>query len=97
MGEWWCNKELYCLFKIVKKKIVFTRVNFIFLNRIINPLINFIPRVYGGFFANIFPASIIVYILEVRKDKKFKDYKLNYLEKMERNKDIDNYNFVKNI
>ena len=96
-GEWFVNKEIYPMFRIIKKKIVFNRVNVPFLNKLFNPIINSIPIIYERFFANILPASTIVYILEVRKDKKFKDQKLKYLRKMEYNKTIDNYKFIKAI
>src|SRR3989344_7465858 len=33
-GEWHNNKELYPLFQVLKKKIVFTRINFQFMNKI---------------------------------------------------------------
>ena len=55
------------LFKIVKRKINFTRLSFTFLNYIFNPLINLSPSFYERFFCWIFPASEVIYVLETLK------------------------------
>jgi predicted SAM-dependent methyltransferase len=96
-GEWHCNKELFTMFEVLKKKISFTRVNYPFLNKIFNPLINLCPLIYERFFAYILPSSTIVYILRVRKDNKFQENKIKYLKSMEAKNPIDNLEFIKKI
>lgn len=96
-GEWYHNKELYPLFEVIKKKISFTRVNFPFLNKIFNPLVNLKPILYERLFSYILPSAVIIYILKVRKDKEFQDKKMEYLRKMEAKQRIDNLKFIKEI
>jgi SAM-dependent methyltransferase len=95
-GEWFCNKDLYPLFEIVKKKISFTRINFKFMNKILNPIINLNPLIYERMFSGILPSAVIVYILRIRKDKEFQDKKLAFMKKMESGK-VDNLAFIKSI
>ena len=96
-GEWYFNKELYPYFEVIKKKIFFTRCNFTFLNPIINPLINLFPRVYERLFSCILPASGMVLILKVRKDKKFVGEKKRFLEEIGTSTVTDNLKFIKEI
>jgi len=96
-GEWHCNKDLFPLFQVLKKKISFTRLNFPFLNKIFNPFINLFPLLYERLFAFILPSSTIVYILKVRKDKKFQANRMEYLKSMEAKYKIDNLDFIRKI
>lgn len=68
-GCWDWNKELYPYFKVVKKKIHFTRVHYPWLNYIFNPLINLFPVIYERLFSGILRASVITFVLEVVKDE----------------------------
>lgn len=95
-GEWYFNKELYPYFEVIKKKIFFTRVNFVFLNPIINPIINLFPRVYERLFSGILPASGVALIMRVKKDKKFQQDMKDFLDKMEETI-YDNLDFIKKI
>jgi len=95
-GEWWCNKELFPYFKVLKKKISFTRVNFRFMN-ILNPIINLFPRIYERLFAYSLPSSTIIYVLEVRKDKEFQREKKVELDYMEDKNKVNNLRFIKEI
>jgi ubiquinone/menaquinone biosynthesis C-methylase UbiE len=54
-------------FKIVQKKLNFTRQSAIFLNFFINPFINLIPAIYERFLCWIFPVSEIITILKIKK------------------------------
>ncbi|MFA4887222.1 MAG: class I SAM-dependent methyltransferase [Candidatus Nanoarchaeia archaeon] len=54
-------------FRIVKRKLNFTRMHYTFLNKIFNPFINFNPTLYERFFCWIFPTSEVVAELEVDK------------------------------
>lgn len=67
-GEEWINKILYDKFDI-EKKLNFTRINCIWLNKIFNPLINLSPILYERFFCYILPCSEIKFKLKVIKDK----------------------------
>jgi hypothetical protein len=96
-GEWHCNKELFTMFEVLKKKISFTRVNFAFLNKIFNPIINLFPLIYERFFAYSLPSSTIVYVLRVRKDESFHEEKKKYIKKMEATHPIDNLKFIQKI
>lgn len=60
------NKEINKKFKVVSKKLYFTRSNMKFLN-ILNPLINLSPIFYERFFAFILPCSQIHFKLKVVK------------------------------
>jgi len=96
-GEWHCNKELFPYFEVIKKKISFTRCNFAFMNKVLNPLINLKPLIYERLFSGIIPASIIVYILRVRKEKEFHEKKLRYLDYMEKKNKVNNLKFIREI
>jgi len=54
-------------FKILKRKINFTRLNFTFLNKIMNPLINLSPLLYERFLCWIIPSSEAIFLLKVIK------------------------------
>src|SRR3989344_5181490 len=54
-------------FKIVNRKLNFTRKAFIFLNYIFNPIINLSPLLYERFFCWILPCAEVIAELEVRK------------------------------
>ena len=60
------NKSLYNKFK-VKKQLNFTRVNYSFLNKFLNPIINFSPVIYERFLCYLLPCSEIHFRLEVVK------------------------------
>jgi SAM-dependent methyltransferase len=51
-------------FKIIRRKINFTRRAFTFLNHIFNPLINANPTIYERFFCWLLPASEVKFELE---------------------------------
>ena len=55
------------LFKIIKRKLNFTRLSMTFLNHIFNPLINLSPALYERFTCWILPCSEVIYELEVLK------------------------------
>ena len=93
-GEWHNNKELYPYFELLKKKIVFTRINFSFMNKIINPIINLNPVIYERLFSGILPSADIIYIFRVRKDKEFYESKIKYMKIMENSKKLDNLKFI---
>ena len=61
------NKEFYYKFKVLNKRINFTRINYKWLNIFFNPLINLCPTIYERFFCYILPASEIIFDLEVTK------------------------------
>ena len=54
-------------FKIVNRKLNFTRQAFTFLNYIFNPIINLSPLFYERFFCWILPCAEVIAELEVRK------------------------------
>lgn len=54
-------------FKIINRKLNFTRLAFTFLNKIFNPIININPSIYERFFCWIFPCAEVLAILEVKK------------------------------
>src|SRR3989344_3463022 len=54
-------------FKIIKRKLNFTRLAFTFLNPIINPFINLSPALYERFFCWILPCAEVIIELEVVK------------------------------
>ena len=54
-------------FKILKRKLNFTRQSFTFLNYFFNPLINLSPAIYERFFCWILPCSEALFELEVVK------------------------------
>ena len=95
-GEWFTNKEIYHLFEVVKKKLTFTRINYKFMNKILNGIINLHPVVYERLFSYILPCSDIVYILKVRKDEEFAKEKIEYMRK-KGDFQVDNLKFIKEI
>lgn len=54
-------------FKIIKRKLNFTRLSFTFLNKVFNPLININQTIYERFFCWILPCSEVLFELEVIK------------------------------
>lgn len=54
-------------FKIVRRKLNFTRQAFTFLNYIFNPIINLSPLIYERFFCWILPCAEVIAELEVKK------------------------------
>jgi hypothetical protein len=54
-------------FKIISRKLNFTRRAFTFLNYIMNPIINISPLFYERFFCWIFPCAEVIAELEVIK------------------------------
>ncbi|MFA5723355.1 MAG: methyltransferase domain-containing protein [Candidatus Pacearchaeota archaeon] len=54
-------------FKIVKKRLNFTRLAFTFLNPLLNPIINLNPLIYERFFCWVLPCAEVVFELEVIK------------------------------
>jgi ubiquinone/menaquinone biosynthesis C-methylase UbiE len=54
-------------FKIIRRKLNFTRLSFTSLNYFFNSLINFKPAIYERFFCWILPASEVLCELEVVK------------------------------
>ncbi len=51
-------------FKIIKKKLNFTRLSFVWLNYFFNPILNLFPAIYERFFCWVFPASEVIFSLE---------------------------------
>jgi len=66
-GENWCNKDLNQKFKVIKKKLNFTRVNFRFLNYLFNPIINANPLFYERFLCFILPCTEVFFKLQIVK------------------------------
>lgn len=66
-GEKYWNKGLYDKFRVIKKKLYFTRYNYAFLNKIFNPIINIAPIFYERFFSFILPCSQIHFRLKAVK------------------------------
>ncbi len=54
-------------FKIINRKLNFTRWTFPFLNKVFNPIININPEIYERFFCWILPCSEVLFKLEVMK------------------------------
>jgi len=54
-------------FRIISRKLNFTRQAFTFLNFFINPLINISPELYERFFCWILPCAEVIAELEVVK------------------------------
>lgn len=61
------NVEFYNKFKVIKKRLNFTEVNYKFLNKIFNPIINASPVFYERFLCYILPCSEVHFDLEVIK------------------------------
>ena len=97
-GSIWANKELWHLFRVLKRRVSFTRINFQFMNKIMNPLVNLFPFVWERCFSGIVPCGVVVFILEVRKDKKYQDFRKKELEDYEKNySKFDNLKFIKEV
>lgn len=54
-------------FRIINRRLNFTRLSFTFLNHIFNPLVNTNPEIYERFFCWILPVSEVLFELEVVK------------------------------
>lgn len=54
-------------FKIIKRKLNFTRWAFSVLNKIFNPIININPSIYERFFCWMLPTAECLFVLEVVK------------------------------
>ncbi len=67
--DYFTDKCFYDLpkFKIIKKKLNFTRFAFTSLNYIFNPIINLSPTIYERFFCWMLPCSECLFELEVIK------------------------------
>ncbi len=67
--DYFTNECFYDLpkFKILKRKLNFTRLSFTFLNIFFNPIININPTMYERFFCWILPCSEVIIVLEVIK------------------------------
>jgi len=74
LGDFICETEYKDkkapLFKILKRKLNFTRTRATFLNKFINPILNINPIMYERFFCWIFPCSEVIYDLKIIKNKK---------------------------
>ena len=55
------------LFKIVKRKLNFTRAAYTSINAVMNPLINLNPEIYERFFCWMLPCSEALFDLKVQK------------------------------
>lgn len=97
-GSIWANKELWHLFRVLKRRIVFTRMNFTFMNKIVNPFVNAFPRYWERLFHGILPCGLLVYILEVRKDEKYQNFRKKQLERYKKEySKFDNLEFIKKV
>jgi SAM-dependent methyltransferase len=71
--EYFCNPKDYYkrkegeMFRIINRKLNFTRFAFPFLNKIFNPLINVNQEIYERFFCWIIPCSEALFELEILK------------------------------
>ena len=54
-------------FKILKRKLNFTRLTFVSLNKFINPIININPAIYERFFCWMLPCAECLFELEITK------------------------------
>ena len=54
-------------FKIIKRRLNFTREAFPFLNRFVNPVLNLNPAIYERLFCWILPCAEILFTLEAEK------------------------------
>ena len=66
-GEHYWNDELFDKFRVEKKYMNFTRINYTWLNKIFNPFINKFPVFYERMLCYMIPASEIIFDLEVTK------------------------------
>jgi ubiquinone/menaquinone biosynthesis C-methylase UbiE len=67
--DYFTDKSFYDLpkFKIISRKLNFTREAFTFLNCIVNPIINLSPALYERLWCWIIPCSEVLVELEVKK------------------------------
>ena len=79
---------------MLKKKIVFTRINFKFLNKILNPIINLNPIIYERLFSGVLPSADMIYIMKVRKDIRFQEARRKYMKDMGTIKKHNNLKFI---
>ena len=63
-GEDWVNHNINSKVKVLKRKLIFTRCHFKFLNYIFNPIINLFPTLYERFFSFILPCSSVLFVME---------------------------------
>lgn len=68
----------------------------LFLNKIINPLINASPEFYERFMSYLIPASEILFILQVIKDKDIINKRTAEIKEHEAEYTIDTYEHIKN-
>lgn len=54
-------------FKIIKRRLNFTREALPFLNKFVNPVLNLNPALYERFSCWVFPCSEVLFTLEVKK------------------------------
>ena len=54
-------------FKIIKKRLNFTRLSFVFFNKFFNPIINLAPAIYERFFCWMLPCSEALFELKIEK------------------------------
>lgn len=94
-GSIWCNKELWNLFEVKKRKITFS-IKYKIANSIINPLVNLSPVFYERIWCHYLPCSDVVFVLEVIKDKQLMDIKTRELYKFD-NQSRKKYNMLKFI
>jgi len=94
-GDPFWNKEFYPLFLVLRRRLSFTRINFSFLNKFLNPLLNLFPTIYERLFTGFIQCATVNFVLEVRKDKKFFDGRTKRMEFLERKINIDNLKFIK--
>jgi len=67
--DYFTDKCFYNLpkFRIISRKLNFTRWTFPFLNKVFNPIININPEIYERFFCWILPCSEVLFELKVIK------------------------------
>lgn len=94
-GDPFWNKEFYPLFKVLKRRLSFTRINMPWLNKFLNPILNLAPTYYERLFTGFIQCATVNFILEVRKDKKFFDSMIKKMEFLENKIKIDNLKFIK--
>ena len=94
-GSIWINKEFWHLFDVKKRRISFTRINFRFMNFIINPIVNLFPSIWERLFSGVLRCGLLLFILEVRKDKEFQEKRKKELEEYESYCKFDNLKFIK--
>jgi len=94
------NNDLYPLFEEEKCRLSFARINNLWLNKIINPIINLFPVIYERLFTGLIQVSCIAFILKVRKDKEFYESRLKEIKDGEikaGKKWSNNFEFIRDI